>query len=102
MPTPLDSKTEARIADLAKRLGLFGPDAQQRVLQMALDDLEAKTFPQPREMALDEIAAELQELKNLSAVGRRWREEHPDEYDEDNPPSIAWQQELYDTDGLPI
>ena len=41
------------------------------------------------------------DLERFRAAGRKWREEHPDEYDENYPPSIAWQDELYDEDGLP-
>ena len=48
-----------------------------------------------------EIEAELLALEKLSAAGRQWREENPGEYDENNPPSAAWQEELYDGSGLP-
>ena len=98
MATALKPETEARIADLAARLGFAGPDAAERVLAVALDDLDAKT-PKPRcKMTTEEIDAE---YVALSAAGRRWREEHPDEYDESYPPSLAWQDELYDERGLP-
>ena len=43
----------------------------------------------------------VEEYRTLSAAGRRWRDEHPDQYDEYNPPSKAWQEELYDERGLP-
>ena len=98
MTTELKPETVARLTDLARRLGFAGPDAPERVLQMALDDLDAKAAPPRRKMTPEEIAAE---YKALSAAGRHWREEHPDEYDEDNPPSKAWQEELYDEQGLP-
>ena len=49
-------------------------------------------------MTPEEIAAE---YRVLSEAGRRWREEHPNEYDENNPPSKVWQEELYDEQGLP-
>ena len=49
-------------------------------------------------MTPEEIEAE---YMTLSAAGRRWREEHPDEYDESYPPSLAWQDELYDEQGVP-
>ena len=98
MATALKPELEARIADLAERLGFAGPDAAERVLAVALDDLDAKT-PTPRhKMMPNEIEAE---YMALSAAGRRWREEHPDEYDESYPPSLAWQDELYDERGLP-
>ena len=92
---------EARLAELARRLGLAGPDAPERVLQMALEALEDKTPPQPGKMTPAETKAELQALEKLSAAGRRWREENPGEYDEDNSPSAAWQEELYDGSRLP-
>jgi len=94
----LKPQTEARIADLAKRLGFAGQNATDQVLKMALDDLDAKTPPARRKMTPEEIEAE---YRFLSAAGRRWREEHPDEYDENNPPSKVWQEELYDERGLP-
>lgn len=98
MATALKPEMEARIAELAKRLGFAGPDAAERVLAMALDYLDAKTPTPGRKMTPEEIEAEYMEL---SAAGRRWREEHPDEYDENYPPSLAWQDELYDERGLP-
>ncbi len=98
MAATLKPKTAARIAALARRLGLDGPDATEQVLKMALDDLEAKAPPPRRKMTSTEIA---EEYRLLSAAGRRWREEHPDEYDENNPPSKVWQEELYDENGLP-
>ena len=98
MTIELKPEIAARLTDLARRLGYAGPDAPERALQMALDDLEAKTLSPRRKMTPEEIAAE---YRALSAAGRRWREEHPDEYDEDNPPSKAWQEELYDEQGLP-
>ena len=90
-----------RLAELAVRLGLAGPDAPERVLQMALEALEDKTLPQPGKMTAAETKAELQALEKLSATGRHWREENPGEYDENNPPSTGWQEELYDGSGLP-
>lgn len=101
MATILNTKTEARIADLARRLGISGPDAPARVLQMALEALEDKTRPKHGEMTPAETTAELLLLEKLSAAGRQWREENPCEYDENYPPSAAWQEELYDGSGLP-
>ena len=98
MPTTLKPEMEVQIEALAERLSLTDPDAHERVLQMALDELDAKVPSLRRKMTPEEIAAE---YRILSAAGRRWREEHPDEYDEDNPPSKAWQEELYDEQGLP-
>lgn len=98
MSTTLKPEMEARIESLVERLALTDPDAHERVLKMALDDLDAKVPPLRRKMTPEEIA---EEYRILSAAGRRWREEHPEEYDEDNPPSKAWQEELYDEQGLP-
>ena len=98
MPKTLKQEMEAQIEALAERLSLTDPDAHERVLKMALDDLDAKIPPLRRKMTPEEIAAE---YRILSEAGRRWREEHPDEYDEDNPPSKIWQEELYDEQGLP-
>ena len=101
MATTLKPEMEARIADLAKRLGYAGPDAVEKVLEKALDDLDAITPKPRRKMTPEEMAEELKILDKLTEAGRRWREEHPDEYDENYPPSIAWQDELYDDQGLP-
>ena len=98
MPTTLKPEIEAQIEALAERLALTDSDAHERVLKMALDELDAKVPPLSRKMTPEEIA---EEYRILSAAGRRWREEHPEEYDEDNPPSKAWQEELYDEQGLP-
>ena len=98
MATTLKPETETRIADLARRLGFAGPDAMEQVLHKALDDLEVQTPSVCRKMTPEEIA---EEYELLSAAGRRWREENPDKYDENNPPSKVWQDELYDDQGLP-
>ena len=98
MPTTLKPKMEAQIEALAERLALTDPDAHERVLKMALDELDAKVPPLRRKMTPEEIA---EEYRILSAAGRRWREEHPEEYAENNPPSKVWQEELYDDQGLP-
>ena len=98
MPTTLKPEMEAQIEALAERLALTDLDAHERVLKMALDDLDAKVPPLRRKMTPEDID---EEYRILSAAGRRWREEHPEEYDEDNPPSKVWQEELYDEQGLP-
>ena len=38
-------------------------------------------------------------LAPIVESGKRWREENA--YDDANPPSQAWQEELYDERGLP-
>ena len=101
MEITLDPKTEARIADLAERLGFRGPDAARQVLLMAIADLDSRT-PLRRGKPTPEERAEWRRVLNeIAANGRRWREEHPGQYDENNPPSKAWQEELYDENGLP-
>ncbi len=79
---------------MAKRLGFAGPDAAERVLKTALDDLDAKT--PNRKMTPDAIEAE---IAYWSQVAKRNRALHP--FDDDNPPSGVWQKELYDERGLP-
>ena len=98
MTTQIKPETAARIAALAARLGFTGPDAPDQVLQLALDGLESTAKPARRPLNPEEIDAE---YEALSAAGRKWREEHPDQYDTDNPPSKAWQDELHDPRGLP-
>ena len=98
MITQLKPETEARIAAPAVRLGFTGPDAPNRVLQLALDGLKSTIkLPNP-ELTQVEIDAEYQAL---SAAGRKWRNQHPERYDPSNPPSKAGQGELYDDNGLP-
>jgi len=100
MDTTLKPETAARIARLSIRLGYTGPDACEQALKMALDDLEAKAPLPRRKLTPEEIAAE---YRLLSAAGRRYRQEHPDEYAEPaNPPSKVWQDALYDANGLPV
>lgn len=101
MPIELSPDMESRLDDLARRIGCFGPNARQQVLKIALDDLDAKTPPPKPKLTPEQIAHEMEVLERLRESGRRWRKEHPGEYDESNPPSIAWQEELYDENGLP-
>ena len=101
MAPELSADTVKRIAELAKRLGYGGPKAQEQVLKIALDDLDAKTPPARPKLTPEDKRKELEKLNKLSEIGRSWRERHPDQYDENNPPSKAWQDELYDENGLP-
>jgi Mn-dependent DtxR family transcriptional regulator len=96
MTTTLKPEMEARIADLAKRLGYAGPDAAEKVLKMALDGLDARAPRRYPKMTPAEMAAE---IEYWSEIGRRNRALHP--FDDDNPPSKVWQDELYDEHGLP-
>ena len=101
MAAELSPEIEARLDDLAKRIGFFGPNARDQILKIALDGLDAKTPPPTPKMTREEKKKALEKLEELGAAGRRCREEHPDEYDENYPPSLAWQDELYDEFGLP-
>ena len=67
------------------------------MLKLALDDLEAKP-PQRRKFTPEGVHAM---LAPIVESGKRWREENPYAYDDANPPSQAWQEELYDERGLP-
>ena len=98
MATELKPEIEARIVDLAKRLGFAGPDVIGQVLGMALDSLEATSPLRADDLSATDIH---EEYLMLSAAGRQWRDAHPDEYDEQNPPSKSWRDELYDEQGLP-
>ncbi len=95
MATTLKPEMEARIAELAKRLDFTGPDAAERVLKMALDDLDAKA-PLRRKFTHEEVRSM---LAPITESGKRWRADNP--YDDANPPSRVWQAELYDEHGLP-
>lgn len=96
MPTTLKPEIEAQIEALAERLALRDPDAHERVLKMALDELDAKVPPLIRKMTPEEIA---EEKAHWLEVGRQLRAKYP--YDDDHPPSKVWQEELYDDQGLP-
>ena len=96
MATTVSPVIATRIADLAKRLGYAGPDAVEKVLERALDDLDAKTPAQKRRFSTEEMPTM---LAPIIETGIRWRKEHP--YDDANPPSKVWQEELYDEHGLP-
>ncbi|MCE2499569.1 MAG: hypothetical protein J4G13_01745 [Dehalococcoidia bacterium] len=95
MATTLKPEMEARLAALARRLGIVGADAPERALNMAVDVLEAQSPPR-RKPSPTEIAAE---MEPIVSAARHWREAHP--FDDDNPPSKVWQEELYDERGLP-
>jgi hypothetical protein len=95
MPITVKPETEARISELAQRLGYTGPNAAEQVLRLALDILEGNV-PKRRKMSPDEIR---ESMAYFREAGRRWREQNP--YDDANPPSKVWQDELYDENGLP-
>ena len=91
---PTQPDLEARITELAKRLHYHGPNAREQILHRALKTLE-DSLPPPR-------SAEEESAVRWAAIlerGRELREKYP--YDDDNPPSKVWQEELYDENGLP-
>ena len=93
---PNQPDLETRIANLAKRLHYHGPKAREQILHRALTALE-DSLPEPRpERSPEERAAFWAGVRER---GRRLREKYP--YDDDNPPSKVWQEELYDENGLP-
>lgn len=96
MDTILKPETAARIDALADRLGYSGSDAAERVLKIALDDLDAKAPRPHRKLTPEEIA---DEMEYWAEIGRRNRALHP--FDDANPPSKVWQDELYDENRLP-
>ena len=92
-PNPPDLET--RIADLAKRLRYHGPNAREQILHRALKALE-DSLPPPRLHSPDEESAA--RWATVLERGLRFREKYP--YDDFNPPSKVWQDELYDENGL--
>ena len=87
---------ETRIANLAERLHYHGPNAREQVLHRALQALE-DSLPPPRPRSSEEESKAFWE--GVLERGRQLREKYP--YDDDNPPSKVWQDELYDENGLP-
>ena len=59
MVMTLPPAMEARLANLAQRLGMDGPDAPERALKMAVAELEAKAPPARRKPSPAEVAAEM-------------------------------------------
>ena len=74
MAAELSPDIEARLDDLAKRIGYFGPNARDQILKIALDGLDAKTPPPTPKMTPEEKKKALEKLEELGAAGRRWRE----------------------------
>ena len=67
----------ARIDCLVERIGYDGPDARENLTK----------------------AERAERMQPYVDFGVAYREQHP--YDDDNPPSKVWQDELYDENGLP-
>ena len=93
---PTQPDFETRIATLAKRLHYHGPNAREQILHRALKALE-DSLPPPHPRSTDEESAAFWE--EILERGRQLREKYP--YDDANPPSKVWQEELYDENGLP-
>ena len=55
MAVTLKPETEARIADLARRLGFAGANEQEQVIEI-LDSLDAKTPRQCHQMTPEEVS----------------------------------------------
>ena len=107
----------ARIDGLAERIGCAGPDARNQVLERAVKVLESH-YPARRKLTPAEQAESdtfweglrerahqrsqeyrAERMQRYLDAGVKYREENP--YDDDNPPSKVWQEELYDESGLP-
>ena len=95
MATALKPETEARISDLAKRLGFAGPDAAERVLAMALDYLDKSTGKWERWYTRAEIDVMVERDRVAYLKEKGYSETDP------RPLSQLLQDELYDEFGLP-
>ena len=93
---PNQPDLETRIANLAKRLHYYGPNAREQILHRALKSLEDSLPPPRPERSAEERAAFWASIREGA---RKYRETHP--YDPANPESRVWQEELYDENGLP-
>lgn len=93
MATALKPDMEARIADLAERLGFAGPDAAERVIVAALDYLDQSTGKWKRWYSAEEV----------DDINRRYLQDMKRQGYGDGvrPLSLSLQDELYDEYGLP-
>ena len=93
MATQLTPEQEARIADLAARLGFAGPDAAKRVIVAALDYLDESTGKWERWYSEEEV----------EAINHRYLQDMKQQGYGDGvrPLSLSLQDELYDEIGLP-
>ena len=93
MATALKPDMEARIADLAERLGFAGPDAAERVIVAALDYLDQSTGKWERWYSGEEVdVINHRYLQDMNRQGYG---------DGVRPLSLSLQDELYDEFGLP-
>ena len=93
MATALKPELEARIADLAERMGFAGPDAAERVIIAALDYLDDSTGKWERWYSAEEV----------DDINRRYLQDMKRQGYGDGvrPLSLSLQDELYDEYGLP-
>ena len=98
---PTTTEPEALIeeyaVEVARRLGYKGPQARNQAVLKALRTL-IDVLP-PAQLTPEERAESKARWEEILEHGRQYREKHP--YDDDNPPSKVWQEELYDENGLP-
>ena len=95
MTTKLTPDLEARIADLAARLGFAGPDAAERVIVAALDYLDESTDKWERWYTRAEIDTMVERDRVAYLKQKGYPETDP------RPLSQLLQDELYDEFGLP-
>jgi len=95
MATELTPETEARISDLAERLGFAGPDAAERVIIAALDYLDESTGKWVRWYTRAEIDTMVERDRVAYLKEKGYSETDP------RPLSQLLQDELYDEFGLP-
>ena len=93
MASTLKPEMEARVADLAERLGFAGPDAAERAIIVALDYLDQSTGKWERWYTATEV-----ETINRSYLQDMQRQGYGDGV---RPLSLSLQDELYDECGLP-
>ena len=98
---PTTTEPEALIEEyameVARRLGYKGLEARNQAVLKALQTL-IDVLPPPT-LTPEERAKSDATWEAILERGRQYRKEHP--YDDDNPPSKVWQEELYDEMGLP-
>ena len=98
---PTTTEPEALIeeyaVEVARRLGYKGPQARNQAVLTALNSL-LNVLPPPQ-LTEEERAESKARWDAIVERGRQYRKEHP--YDDDNPPSKVWQEELYNEKGLP-
>ena len=95
MATELTPEMEARIADLAERLGFAGPGAAERVIIAALDYLDESTGKWERWYTRAEIDTMVERDRVAYLKQNGYPETDP------RPLSQLLQDELYDEFGLP-